>query len=186
MEQIQGALIELVALLQKLSPSQLRGLCHFLNPRNPTDINFSLINDLIQRSSPQQLEQLIQASSKLLHLDQQGGEDKEKNELQQFAQIYHLHLLKRLLADLNQMQWMKLFDLLVVAPGTQQVEQLQVLGEIQQLLAQIHPETLQALRSELEDMLKNNPQSNGNCYINMQTRKSKQKTTCEKSAEACQ
>jgi ankyrin repeat protein len=161
MEQIQSAFIDLVLLLQKLSPGQLRGLCQFINPRSAADINFSLINDLIQRNSPQQLEQLIQASSKILHLDQQNlGDDKEKNELQQFAQIYHLHLLKKLLSDLNQAQWMKVFDLLVVTPGTQQVEQLQILGEIQQLLAQLHPETLQSLRSELEEMLKKEPQTN--------------------------
>jgi len=163
MEQIQGSLSDLISLLQKLSPGQLRGLCQFINPNSAADINFSLINDLLQRSTPQQLEQLIQASSKLLHLDQQNlGEDKQKNELQQFAQIYHLHLLHKLLSDLTQAQWMKVFDLLVVTPGSQQVEQLQILGEIQQLLAQLHPETLQSLRSELEEMLKKEPQSNGN------------------------
>jgi hypothetical protein len=159
--ELQNSFLDLCKFLQQLTPGQLKAICQFVNPNAAFDLDFQLLSEWIRKSSFEQLQQLISLAAKRFYLQENYNIEATNNahtkilphdyqsEIEHFIQLYHIHALSRLLRDLSRQQLILLFD--IVPNNIFQMEQLQLLQQIQQLLVQLHPETLRELRDELAE-----------------------------------
>lgn len=158
--------MKLLLLVQSLSQGQIQGLCNFIDPFSSNNgvLQPGLLLSLVRKMSLADLERIAADASQKYFISQRG-DDKEyegsnqddysdtmsdisKDENLQLTYLYHLHSLQELLFDLPVSCLMKLMEIL---PSGQDLRLLQIqqLEQIQQLLTQLDPDTLKALKKEL-------------------------------------
>lgn len=163
---LQSSLVKLLLLVQSLSQGQIQGLCNFIDPFSSNNgvLQPGLLLSLVRKMSLADLERIAADASQKYFISQRG-DDKEyegsnqddysdtmsdisKDENLQLTYLYHLHSLQELLFDLPVSCLMKLMEIL---PSGQDLRLLQIqqLEQIQQLLTQLDPDTLKALKKEL-------------------------------------
>ncbi|PRP88434.1 hypothetical protein PROFUN_03151 [Planoprotostelium fungivorum] len=159
-------LLPLLTILNRLNAAQFRSLTLFVSPTSLStsgdvspDLWIPQISSLIKRAKEEDLSQLKKFT------EERGNGDQEQpfpsqllsawslasgipsRELEStMGLIASLHLLSKLLNSLSIMHLMKLFE---VVPDSPPIQQLLLLQQVQQLFAQLQPDTLLNLQSQL-------------------------------------
>ena len=146
---LERELLDLLVLLQALTASQLSGFLSFVRHGEPR-LDFQMLSALVKQCTAAQLERLVAI--------QPGPGDEAaiaslglvmtREQLRAFASLYRLHLLQQLLDQLNEMQLMKVYEM--IPQEYDQVMQSQLLQQIQEFLNHVLPETLQALQNQID------------------------------------
>lgn len=147
---LERELLDLIVLLQTLSPSQVSGFLSFVRHGEPR-LDFQMLSALVKQCTAAQLERLVAI--------QPGPGDEAavaslglvmtRDQLRAFASLYRLHLLQQLLDQLNEMQLMKVYEM--IPQEYDQIMQSQLLQQIQEFLNHVLPDTLQALQNQIDD-----------------------------------
>lgn len=161
-QSLQQDVIKFLYFLQTLAPIQLSSLWQFVQFQDKDQrwIPAHLI-PIAEKSSPQQLEQLMILTSANKRLDtDSSAETKQQlealsrelsipsNQLECFGSLFQLFHLQDLFNSFSYVQLCKLFE---VIPQDTQRQQLHVIQQLQQLFTQFTPEALENLHQEVQD-----------------------------------
>jgi len=158
---LQQELIELILLIQNLTPSQIKGLCQFcFIERNFQEGWLIVFSKLLLRATSNQVEDLLALSENIFDLNQKNEAEARlkplasefgilvKDLVDKFNFLFQVFHLQGLLQSLSILQLMKLFE--VIPPGPT-VQQEQLLNQIEQLFSQLQPETLSSIHKKMEE-----------------------------------